>query len=258
MEPITILTPVYLDRPERLAYLQTTLRSFYQCCQYPGPFSHYLVDDRSPFFAKELRELCEQYDIRHLGRTDPKTRRGFFEVFRWLLSTVKTEFFLYLEPDHYFYLPGDFLSPILKLFAQVPDLVGVYLRAPMTLERFKLVGEQLITMDNNQLDRHTIDEANTGWLGRGYQHEGFSLMPTLWRTQPLQEYFLREGFWLDVPTPYELEFQVDHDWFRHPRLMGYLNAQAFSYHIGQTGGMGGGHTFPRNTQYEEVWSSKIL
>jgi hypothetical protein len=262
MQPITILTPVYLDRPERLDYLQTTLQSFYQNCQYPGPFLHYLVDDRSPLLVKELMAICQHYQIRQLGRTDPETRRGFFEVYRWLLATVETDYFLYLEPDHYFYLPGDFLSPMLKLFEQVPELVGVYLRAPMSYERFRLIStgskQQLVTLDDNLLDRHVIDDQHTGWLGRGHQHEGFTLMPTLWRTQPIKEYFLNEGFWLQVDNPYELEFQVDHDWFRSPRLMGYLNAQAFCYHIGQTGGMGGGHTHPRNERYEAIWQSKIL
>src|SRR5262245_42428907 len=109
MKPITILTPVYLDRPERLEYLHTTLTSFYQCCQYSGPYLHLLVDDRSPMCAGELTALCKQFNIQFLGKTDPTKRQGFFEVYRWLVSSVETEFFLYLEPDHYFYLPCDFL-----------------------------------------------------------------------------------------------------------------------------------------------------
>lgn len=259
---ITVLTPVYLDRPERWDYLNTTLRSFYACCQFPGHLLHLLADDRSPLFVEQLGSFCNEYEIQLLGRIDPAKRRGFFEVYRWLLSSVETEYFLYLEPDHYFYLPGDFLSPMLQLLRMVPDLVGVYLRAPMTYNRFQLErkdgDEKLITFDGNVLTRLKIDSENTGWLGRGHQHEGFSLMPTLWRTKPMKDYFLRAGFWLDVANPYELEYYVDHDWFRNPRLMAYLNAQAFCYHIGQTGGMGGGHTAPNDKRYEEVWGSKIL
>jgi len=260
--PLTVLTPVYLDRTERWDYLQTTLRSFYGCCLYPGQLIHHLVDDRSPLFVDELKLCCGQYGIRLLGHIDPTKRQGFFEVYRWLLSSVETEFFLYLEPDHYFYLPGDFLSPMLKLFQMEPDLVGIYLRAPMTYQRFQMQGEgisqRLITFDRNELSRRIIDSENTGWLGCGHQHEGFSLMPTLWRTRYMKEYFLKEGFWLDVANPYELEYFVDHDWFRQPRLMAYLNAQALCYHIGQKGGMGGGHTHPEDKRYEEVWKGKIL
>lgn len=259
---ITVLTPVYLDRPERWHYLTSTMESFYACCQYPGEIKHHLADDRSPLMVDQLDQLCQTYRIHHLGRIDPTTRRGFFEVYQRLLASVQTEFFLYLEPDHYFYLAGDFLSPMVRLFQLVPELVGVYLRAPMTYERFAMQGvgeeQRLLTFDRNLLYRHVIDEANTGWLGRGHQHEGFSLMPTMWRTQPMHDYFLRKGFWLDVANPYELEYYVDHDWFRNPRLMAYLNAQAFCYHIGQKGGMGGGHTHPRDKRYETIWSSKIL
>lgn len=260
--PITVLTPVYLDRPERWEYLVTTLRSFYRCCQYPGPLLHFLADDRSPMFTQELVGLCAAFDVKIIGRIDAKKRRGFFDVYRWLISSVQTEYFLYLEPDHYFYLPCDFLSPMIKLFQMEPELVGVYLRAPMTYDRFQLMGEgkdqRLVTYDGARLYRRTIDAENTGWLGRGYQHEGFSLMPTLWRTKPMQEYFLKQGVWLDVANPYELEFAVDHDWNRDRRLMAYLNAQAFCYHIGRKGGMGGGHTHPDDQRYEEVWSKKIL
>lgn len=261
-QPITILTPVYLDRPERWEYLVTTFRSFYRCCHYPGQLIHHVVDDRSPLFTKELVGFCAAFDAEILGSVVADQRRGFFEAYRWLLSSVHTEFFLYLEPDHYFYLPCDFISPILKLFRMEPELVGVYLRAPMTYDRFRLEGDgkdqRLVTYDGARLTRRTIDAENTGWLGRGYQHEGFSLMPTLWRTKPLRDYFLKEGFWLDVQNPYELEFAVDHDWNRNRRLMAYLNAQAFCYHIGRKGGMGGGHTHPEDKHYEEVWRNKIL
>lgn len=262
MQPITILTPVYLDRNERWEYLQTTLQSFYRCCKYPGPLIHHLADDRSPLFIDQLPQCCDIYHIKLLGRIDPERRRGFFDVYRWLLSSVETEFFLYLEPDHYFYMAGDFLSPMLRLFELEPELVGTYLRAPMTYKRFQqtdIEGQRyLTTFDGNRLEPRAIDMENTGWIGKGHQHEGFSLMPTLWRTRPMKQYFLEERKWLDVANPYELEYFVDHDWYRQPRLMAYLNAQAFCYHIGQTGGMGGGHTSPGNVRYEQIWSSKIL
>src|SRR5437879_274862 len=98
-EPITVLTPVYLDRPERWEYLVLTLGSFYRCCRYPGVFRHALVDDRSPLFAKELAGLCAAFGIRQLEPVRPATRRGFFEPYRRLLASADTRFFLYLEPD---------------------------------------------------------------------------------------------------------------------------------------------------------------
>ena len=260
-ESITVVTPVYLDRPERWDYLVATMRSFYRCCRYPGPLVHRLVDDRSPQFTSELRGLCAAFGIEIVGRVESDGRRGFFDAYRRLLASVATQYFLYLEPDHYFYLPADFLSPMLRLFTLEPELVGVYLRAPMTTQRFRLEaldgGEVLMTFDRARLRRVVIDPENTGWVGRGYQHEGFSLMPTLWRTEPLHAYFLKDSRWIDAANPYELELAVDSDWNR-TRLTGYLNAQAFCYHIGAVGGMGGGHTGPGDLQYEQVWSSKIL
>jgi nitrous oxide reductase accessory protein NosL len=73
----------------------------------------------------------------------------------------------------------------------------------------------------------------------------------------MREYFLRDGFWIDAANPYELEMAVDPEWNR-TRLTGYLNAQAFCYHIGATGGMGGGHTHPGDLRYERIWSEKSL
>jgi len=260
-QPMTVLTSVYIDRPERWDYLVLTLGSFYRCCRYPGVLHHVLVDDRSTSMTGELATLCSAFGIRKLGQVKADQRQGFAEVYRWLLSAVDTEFFIYLEPDHYFYLPMDFLSPIIRLFALEPELVGVYLRAPMTTSRFQkysdCVGEALMTYDGTLLRRRVIDPHNTGWIGRGHQHEGFSLMPTVWRTAPMREYFQGQGHDIQAETPYDLEMAVDQDWHRR-RLTGYLNAQAFCYHIGAKGGLGGGHTHAGDLDYEAVWSPKIL
>jgi hypothetical protein len=261
VEPITVLTPVYLNRPERLEYLLWTLGSFYRCCRYPGELRHVLIDDRSPEMTAELSRLCMAFGIRALDPIRCDTRRGYFDAYRSLLAAVDTRFFLFLEPDHYFFARGDFLTPVLRLFAAQPDLLGVYLRAPMTYQQFRRAtgpdGDVLVTYDGSRLCRVPIDAQNTGWVGRGQQHEGFSLMPTVWRTTHMREYFLRDGFWLDVATPHDLEQVVDRDW-AGTRLTGYLNAQAFCYHIGALGGMGGGHTRPGDERYERVWSAKQL
>lgn len=257
---ISVVTPVYLDRPERVRYLTITLASFYRCCRYPGIIVHTLVDDRSPAHAEELRELCNAFGIRQIPRIEDATRRGFQDVYQRLLATVGTEFFVYLEPDHYFYLPCDFISVALKLFEKCGDLVGVYLRAPMTYSKFRREhspeGDFLSTFDGTKLERVVIDAENTGWLGCGRQHEGFTLMPAIWRSAPVREYFRTRSPEAAETTPYDFEIWVDSDW-NGSRRTGYLNAQAFSYHIGG-GGMGGGYSRPRNLRYEVVWARKIL
>jgi hypothetical protein len=260
-EPVTVLTPVYLDRPERLDYLNTTFGSFYRCCRYPGILLHHLVDDRSPLYSTELNRVCLTFGVNQLPPIEASSRRGYFEAYSRLLASVATPFFLFLEPDHYFYMQRDFLSPMLRLFDMAPDLVGLYLRAPLTYERFQVEshrGERVLTTyDGALLRRVPIDSENTGWLGRGLKHEGFTLMPTLWRTKPMRDYFFRTGFWIDANTPLDLELAVDRDW-KGTRITGYLNAQAFCYHIGAIGGLSGGYLSPGDTRYEHVWSKALL
>jgi hypothetical protein len=65
---------------------------------------------------------------------------------------------------------------------------------------------------------------------------------------------------MDPPaeTPWDLELRLAHAW-EHRQLVGYLNAQAFCYHIGGAGKLGpGGFLERHDRRYEEVWSKKIL
>lgn len=255
MDAITVVTPVYFNVPERWDYFETTIDSFYRCCEYQGEIIHNLVDDRSPLFDQRLVSFCEERGFNLIKRIDPEQRKGFFEVVQTLVMSVQTEYFIYLEPDHFFYLPYDFVTPVIKLYRLVPNLHQVYLRAPLTYDPFRLVGEFLVTYDQSKLVRVRIDQENTGWIGRGRNHESFSFMPSVFHTATLRQY-IENRF---IPgNPADVEIFLAREWeFRH--VVGYLNAQAFCYHIGKAGKRGpGGCLEVGDKKFEQVWSRKIL
>lgn len=255
MEALTVLTPVYINVPERWHYFTRTIESFYSCCQFKGDIIHYVFDDRSPLHGEDIKKYCGEHNLKFLGRSDENERRGFFDVFQKLVSEAKTEHCLYLEPDHYFYLPYDFITPVIKLYRIIPDLYQVYLRAPLEYVKFRLAEDRLVTTDRSVLLRVRIDEENTGWIGQGRIHESFSFMPSVFRSSVLQR-CLAGRF---IPGgPAEVELTLAHEW-QNRRLVGYLNAQAFCYHIGAAGKHGpGGYLQEGDRLYESVWSQKIL
>ena len=253
---ITVLTPVYINTPERFNYFQTAIESFKACCLFSGRIYHHVIDDGSPLCSAEIVEYCSKSNLTFLGRIERDSRRGFFEILQKLYASVKTRYCVYLEPDHYFYLPYDFITPITRLYEIVPDLHQVYLRAPLEYRQFFLKDEFLITHDKTILFRIRIDEQNTGWVGRGRNHESFSFMPGVFKTETIAEYFLNSFIPGDRPS--DIEPTLARHWaFRH--ITGYLNAQAFCYHIGAAGSEGqGGYLKLPDSRYESVWSNKIL
>lgn len=252
---LTVITPVYVNVPERWEFFRRTIESFQKCCLFKGTVHHYVLDDRSPLCEGEIRALCSTHGLRYLGRTEEGTRRGFYDVIKTLLDSVTTEFVMYLEGDHYFYLPYDFVTPAITLHGLLPDLHQLFLRAPITYDPFLLVDDALITYDKSRLFRVKIDDENTGWVGTGENHESFSMMPSVFKTEVLRRYFSR-GF---IPgLPWQIELVLAQEW-QHKKLVGYLNAQAFCYHIGGAGKVGtGGFLEVGDSRYEAVWSKKIL
>jgi len=253
---VTVLTPVYLNVPERIEYLETTLESFYRCSFFPGKLIHNLVDDRSPLGADDLVRICRQYKIECIARMEEAKRRSFFDVFTTLLDSVETEFMLYLEPDHYFFQPYDFITPAVALLKQLPELHQVYLRVPLVYRSFERVDPlRLRTPNGTVLERVVIDPHNTGWVGKGIGYESFSLMPSLFRTEHLRS-AVRDQFVSGGPA--ELEMHFAKLWERQ-KLVGYLNGQAFCYHIGAAGKQGpGGYLQVGDLSYEASWSKREL
>lgn len=255
-DEITILTPLYLNCVERWNYFMQTMESFYRCNLFPLPVRHHVVDDRSPEYREEIEAYCRWRGLTLVARIDGERRRGYFDTFATLVNSVETPYFLYLEPDHYFYLPCDFLSPVLRLFRRVPQLYQVYLRAPLYYEGFKRADENtLVTSDGSVMQRVPLDPENTGWVGVGHTHESFSFMPSVFSTALLRTYLA--GRYLEG-TPAEVEWRLAKEWEgRCP--VGYLNGQAFCYHIGAAGKSGfGGYLVPPDRRYEAVWSVKHL
>ena len=253
--PVTVLTPVYFNVPERWTYFVATVSSFYKCSQYSGPLIHKLIDDRSPLCQSELREFCGKYGFELLGRMEEENRRGFSDVFRRLIDSVETEYFIYLEPDHYFYLPYDFISPAIQAFSYIKGLHQLFFRAPLEYTRFTQEEEGLQTHDNTFLERMVLDEENTAWYGVGKNHETFSLMPSLFRKDIMESYLVDDFV---SSTPRDLELEVASRWDSN-KTVAYLNGQAFCYHIGGAGKQGpGGFLQIGDKVYEETWSKKIL
>ncbi len=253
---VSVLTPVYLNVPERIRYLEQTLDSFYKNNFFPGRVVHYIVDDRSPIGGEELDKLVSKYGLIHLGRIDPASRKSFHDVYLKLIQAVETEFFVYLEPDHYFYFPYDFITPALTLYRLERELHQVYFRAPLNYARFRRLSDsELCSTDGTILRRVPIDNENTGWVGIGTNHETFSLMPSLLKTNimlPLVESTFVEG------GPRELEMRYATMWDRQ-KLVGYINGQAFCYHIGAAGKEGpGNYLMAPDLKYEQIWRQKDL
>ena len=255
MSSITVLTTVYVNAPERLNYFKSTIESFYRCIQFPGEIIHYVMDDRSPMHSAEVKTICDNRGLIYINSSSIN-RTCFHDVFNALCARAETEYCLYLEGDHYFYLPYDFVTPALALFHLAPGLHQLYLRAPIVYEPFRSVGDDLVTLDGSVLHAIRIDNENVGWVGRGVMHESFSLMPSIFRTNTLKHTVCHHKTILGGPT--ELEQVISKDW-DNKYLTGYLNAQAFCYHIGDIGKKGpGGFLEIGDRAYESVWSKKVL
>ena len=255
MASITILTPVHINAAERWNYLEQTFESFYRCNQSPVNIIHNMVDDRSPMRSEDLPGFCRQHKINLLKQFRDGEHRGYFDVFKTLVDSVQTEQFIYLEPDHYFYLAADFIGPALKMHAMLPDLHQVYLRAPLVHQPFRRDGNQLITHDGSRLHRIRIDKENTGWIGSGRTHESFSFMPSVFNTAIMKK-LLADSFIPGGPSAVEDHFAA---LWAHKALVGYLNGQAFCYHIGAVAKSApGGYLSIGDTAYEKAWSSKQL
>ncbi|MBF0125784.1 MAG: glycosyltransferase, partial [Magnetococcales bacterium] len=254
-EPVTVLTPVYLNCPERMRYFEQSMETFYRCNRYSGPVIHHLVDDRSPMGQELIQRLCQRYGMRLLGTMNESTRRGFFDVFQTLVESVTTDTFLYLEPDHWFYLEADFIAPALRLFKLVPDLCQVYFRGCGST-RFRAIDPHTRVTHHGTLLHHVyIDQENSGWIGRGRFCETFSLMPSLFSTgmvrMTIAGQFIPGG-------PASLEDTIAAAW-QYRAMVAYLNNQAFCYHVGAAGKEGlGGYTVPNDRGLEAVWSSRDL
>lgn len=255
MDSITVITPVYVNVPARLGYFISTIESFQRCARFSGEIIHYVMDDRSPLHSEDVHAFCDQMGLHYLHSGSIK-RSCFHDVFAAMVEQVETEFCIYLEGDHYFYLPYDFITPAIRLYRLVPGLHQIYFRAPLTLEHFTRRGTDLITYDRTVLHAVRIDENNVGWIGRGKGHESFSLMPSLFRTETLRQKVVHRP--RISGGPFELEITLAREW-EYQYLTGYLNAQAFCYHIGNAGKSGpGGFLDIGDAEYEAVWSQKIL
>lgn len=252
---ITVLTSVHINCPERWDYLVTTVESFKKCNLSKVRIIHKLIDDKSPQYFNEIPNFCKQYNIEMLGRVAPENHPGFLETFKRLVSSATTEYILYLEPDHYFYLPYNFITPIIHLYELLPELHQVYLRAPLVYRQFVLLGNMLQTTRKTMLHKVVIDNENSGWVGKGRGHESFSLMPSIFRRQTLLNCInglnIKGG-------PSKLERHMSQSW-KWQKLVGYLNGQAFCYHIGASGKSGRGNYLKiGDKNYENVWSQKII
>jgi len=261
MSSITVLTTVYVNAPERLDYFKSTIDSFYRCMKFPGDIIHYVMDDRSPMHSAEVKAICDNKGLTYIHSSSIK-RTCFHDVFKELCDRVETEYCLYLEGDHYFYLPYDFVTPALTLFHLEPGLQQLYLRAPIVYEPFRRVGDDLlVSHDGSVLRAVRIDNENVGWVGRGVgnpsgNHESFSLMPSIFPISTLRQKVCQHKTILGGPG--ELEGAISEDW-DNQYLTGYLNAQAFCYHIGNVGKNGPGSFLEiGDSAYESVWSQKIL
>ena len=203
----------------------------------------------------ELAEYCRQRGINYIGRVAERTRRGFYDAYKMLVDSVRTETFLYLEPDHHFFLPYDFVSPVNGLFDRLPDLNQVYLRCPLVYEQPVFVRGCLIRFDGTWLSKVPIDRDNCGWVGRRHTHESFSLAPSICRTRRVREE-LERAF---VPGGVgRFEGRLERRW-RGRSLSGYLNSQGFCYHIGKDGKVGPGRYLAiGDVRYEAIWGRKIL
>jgi hypothetical protein len=254
MQEITILTSVYFNDPQRWTYFEQTISSFYATCKFNGRIYHYIIDNQSPLYKKELADFCKAKGFIYLGSTDPNTYRGYYDCYKALVDKVETDHFIFLEGDHYFFNPYDFITPSLQLFQKMPELLQLHLRGPLVYEQPTPLAGGLITHDGSKLHGVPIDEHNTGWVGRGHTHDSFSTGPGILSTQKVRA-LLDAGF---IPgTPWDFEEHLERKC--RGSLIGYLNAQAFCYHIGAAGKLGTGNYLAIGDQaYEEVWSRKIL
>jgi hypothetical protein len=255
-DKITIVTSVYINIPIRFDYFKGTIDSFYECNLFPDKIKHLIWDDRSPIYTENIKEFCDDVSfLTYAGRSD-SGRGSFYRVFKDLISLVDTPYVMYLEPDHHFYNKYDFITPIINGLKEIKDLTQVYLRTPLLRTRPLPQGDILKTDDLTLLSRHIIDDENTMWIGRGRNHESFSLMPSIFNTRILQEELTQVN--IPVGGPYELEVQMESRW-RDKQLVGYLNYQSFCYHVGKEGKTGsGGFLSVGDLEYENIWGSKIL
>jgi hypothetical protein len=119
----------------------------------------------------------------------------------------------------------------------------------------RLDAVHLVTHDRTVLTRFRIDPHNTGWVGRGTVHETFSLMPSLFRTEQMREALGNQCVG-GGPAEFERHFAT---LWEYKKLVGYLNGQAFCYHIGAAGKAGpGGYLGVGDQRYEDAWSHPEL
>tara|TARA_Y100000310_G_scaffold11934_1_gene12413 strand:+ start:2669 stop:3478 length:810 start_codon:yes stop_codon:yes gene_type:complete len=263
---ITIVTSIFIDSDIRFTYFEETIRSFYKNCIYSNKFVHNLIDDRSSIeFKGRIFKLCSEFGINIIEEM-PQTRQYFSDTMRILVDSVETDYYLYLEPDYHFYLPYNFIEPILKLYELRPELHQVYLRHGIHNNRGKsefipLVKTDdniLITPDGTHLTGIPIDNQNTGWVGKGTSHETFSTNPSIFNTHVMLEY-LKLDF--NSRTPGDLETYLWKLW-EYKKEVGYLNGQSFCYHIGKYGGLNNNKLYaalePGDIKYEHIYSKKYI
>jgi hypothetical protein len=262
---ITVVTPIYINTDDRLRYFRETIESFYEHLEYDQDIIHNLVNDRSDDkYTEDIQEICEDYNI-NIIHTMPSNREYFSDVIKILLSSVDTEYYLYLEPDYHFYLNYDYITPILKLYEIRPELHQVYLRHGIhnnkgrsAFKKLYMRDDKLITPDNTILNRHVIDDNNVGWTGKGTEHETFSTNPSIFKLSTVLPYFSQN---LNFKTPGTFETHWWREW-ENKKEVGYLNGQSFCYHIGKLGGLNNNKLYAaleiNDIDYESVYSNKFV